>query len=991
MKLFNFRVVGLAGLLFFLIPFVVFTQEAPLIDAAVAPSSSDVPADYELSAMRIFNRTVLLAKEQYVEPKRFKPKEMLQASLQAVGLRVPEIVVGDVVGDKIPVQAGSKTTSIPVDGMNSLWELSFKLRDFFRFFEANLPKTTNLRDIEYAAVNGALSKLDPHSILLEPRLSTEVHVRTKGEFGGLGIVVGVRDGVLTVISPVEGTPAYKAGIKSKDVVVKIGEESTANMDLDKAVEKMRGPPGTPAYLTIERPREPIPRKFKIVRAIIKVESVTHQLLGDVGYIKLKEFQSNSTNDIRTRIDEMKAKNGGKLKGLILDLRNNPGGLLDQSIAISDLFLDGGVVVVTKEGQADRRDEKYATPGAGKLELPLIVLVNGGSASASEIVAGAIKNRERGLVLGEQTFGKGSVQVLYDFPDRSALKLTIAQYLTPGDESIQSVGITPDVTLHPVYTKDLATLSLFEKDYTREEDLEAHLDDKARVIKHESSFDVSYLDAKPSPEEIAKQDFNSKFKEDFDISLAARILRATKGSSRKEMLEATGSVLATAKTEEAAKIQSALKKLGIDWNAAPKPGQNLKISTSIVKPAIAKAGNELEIKIEAKNVGTEPIYQVYGLSDSPSRYLTGREFIFGKLDPNQKRVFSVKIKLPKDSITRRDLLRIKFNGNGTQDLGTLNVPIVIDGVPKPVFAYSAYIDDSLKGNGDGYLEVGEKVDVVFEVKNIGKGDSKEPIILLKNNGGPEVFIDEGRKKLKSLKIGESTTGRLSFTVKEKADLAKLQVFIYDAEMGVLWKEKMEIPVRKIAPEVTKLSGRVVVTQDQAELYEEPSADTPILAKLPAQLQGDQVVKVGNMVRVRFSSNLSGFIKENALAPLKVSQKKKKNLLAPVIVYKRIPPKIEMANGANLPLIAKDSYRLDAKISDGALKDAYIFVNDKKVFYKQFTANEASSAKIETDLKLKPGVNVVTIVAREDENYDQHETITIFSESGDPFQKKVAVAN
>jgi carboxyl-terminal processing protease len=991
MAFFKLRVFSLVVFLCFLVPLSVDTQEPDFGDDS--ETLAEVPADYQLSAMRIYNRTVLLAKEQYVDPQRFNPRKMLLGALNAIEQTVPEVVIGDVSDDKILVQVGSKFTTIPVDNMNSLWDLSFKLRDFFRFFEENLPKKTNLRDIEYAAVNGTLSKLDAHSNLLPPILSTEMHVRTNGEFGGLGVVIGVRDGFLTVIAPVEGTPAYKAGIKTKDRVIKIGEESTVNMDLNKAVSKLRGEPGTAAYLTIERPRESLPRKFKLIREIIKVESVTSQLLSkDVGYIKLKEFQKNSGADVTTMLADLKAKSGDKLKGLILDLRNNPGGLLEQSVAISDIFLDGGVVVVTQEGQADKREEKYATPGASKTELPLIVLVNGGSASASEIVAGALKNRKRALVMGEQTFGKGSVQLLYDFPDHSALKLTIAQYLTPGDESIQSVGITPDIELHPAYAKDLQTLSLFEKDFTREEDLDAHLDNKERIVSHKSSFEVSYLDIKLDAEENEKIAYTTKYREDFDIGLATRILKTTKGSSEKEMLDAAGTVIATVKKEEAAKLEAALKKLAIDWSAAPKKIENVKMSASIVKPANAKAGSDLEIKIEAKNTGSTPIHQLYGVTDSQSRFLGGREFIFGKLNPNQKRSFSVKIKLPKDAITRRDLLRIKFFGNGAEELASLNVPIEIEGLPRPVFAYSAFIDDSRLGNGDGYLEPGEQVDLVFQVKNIGKGDSKEPIILLKNDGGPEIFIDQGRKKLSSLKAGESTIDKLTFTVKEKAKVAKFQIFLYDADMGVFWKEKIEIPVRPAAPQLTKLSGRVVVMQDQEGLFEAPSLDTPIIAKLPTQIEGEQIVKVGDMVRVRFSPNLSGFVKESALKPSTKAATSKKVALAPVSVYKRTPPTIELANGLQRPIVAKERFHLDAKLLDtSALKDAYIFVNEQKVFYKQFDAKGPTDTKVETDLKLKPGVNIVTIVARKDENYDQRETITVFSESGDPLQKTKSVDN
>jgi len=974
------RIFWLAGLLCFLAPLQVATQEVPSLD----DESSDAPADYDLSAMRVFNRAMLLAKEQYVEPSRFHPREMLLGALQEVERRVPEILVIEEGKDKLLVQVGSKTTTIAVDKMNSIWDLNFKLRDFFRFFQTNLPKTTNLQELEYAAINGTLSKLDPHSILLEPRFSKEMNVRTKGEFGGLGVVIGLQDGFLTVISPLEGTPAYKAGIKSKDRVIKIGDESTVNMDLDKAVEKLRGAPGTLVYLTVERPRESTLRKFKIVRDVIKVESVSSQLLSDdIGYVKLKEFQGNSAADVSVMISKLNGKTRNGLKGLVLDLRNNPGGLLEQSIDISDLFLDGGVVVVTQGTQAEKREEKFATPGPGKTKLPVIVLVNSGSASASEIVAGALKNRERALVLGEQTFGKGSVQLLYPFPDNSSLKLTIAQYLTPGDESIQSVGITPDIEVHPAYAKDLKSVSLFAQDFQREEDLSEHLDDSTRVIKHKPSFNVTFLDNPPESEDADR--FSTKFKEDFDILLAARILKATKGSAKKEMLSAANTVIDTVKKEESAKIASALKKLGVDWSTPPNDVKGSKIVASIVKSATAKAGDELEIKVEVKNVGDKSLFQVYGVSDSATRFLKGREFLFGKLDPNQKRQFSAKIKLPRDFLTRRDFMRINFFGNGANELTSLDIPIQMLGLPKPVFAYSAFIDDSRFGNGDGFLEPGEKVDLMFEVKNIGKGESKEPMILVKNKGGSEVSIEEGRKKLAALKPGQSAVDKLTFTVKEGAKNAQLLVVLYDADAGVAWKEKLNIPIRPKAPKVEKASGRVEVTAKDTPLYYDAESDKSVIARLPAKLAGDQIVRIGDKVRVRFSPTMSGFVNASALKASSGPRLPKRDLVAD-FVYDHTPPEIEFADGVDRPLVAKEKYRLNARIiGDTPVKDAYIYLNDQKVFYKEIDGKGATNTKIETDLKLKPGVNVVTVFARKDENYDQRSVITIFSESGDPLQK------
>ena len=301
-----------------------------LTSISVQARPGETPKDYSLSSLRILNRVVLLVKEHYVEPERIKARDMLMSALEAVEKKVPEVLVDNPKGDRIRIQVGKEERYFLLEDMRSLWELSFRLREVFRFLETRVSADVDKRDIEYAAVNGMLSKLDPHSILMEPRVSQEMKLSTRGEFGGLGIVISIRDGYLTVISPIDGTPASRAGIKAQDRIVKIGEDSTINMALDEAVDRLRGKPGTKVIITILRKGEKTPRPVTITRAIIKVDSVTHKLLPDkTGYIKIKAFQGKTANDVQNALDAMVKEAKGKFKGVILDLRNNPGGLLDK--------------------------------------------------------------------------------------------------------------------------------------------------------------------------------------------------------------------------------------------------------------------------------------------------------------------------------------------------------------------------------------------------------------------------------------------------------------------------------------------------------------------------------------------------------------------------------------------------------------------------------------------------------------------------------------
>ncbi len=330
------------------------------------------------------------------------------------------------------------------------------------------------KDLVYAAIKGMLNSLDPHSSFMPPEEYKEMQVETKGEFGGLGIQVGVKDGVLTVIAPIEGTPAFLAGIKAGDRIVKVNNEPTKDMTLQDAVTKMRGAPKTSITLGILREGWKEPRDFTITREIIKIKSVKSKVIqGDIGYVKIAQFQEQTAEDLETAMKKLDEK---KVNSLILDLRNNPGGLLNSAIDVSGDFLPKGKLVVYTKTRSGEKTE-FRTEGDNPFTLPMIVLVNEGSASASEIVAGALKDWHRAVILGTQTFGKGSVQTVIPLSDGSGLRLTTAKYYTPNGRSIQNTGITPDIEV-----KLEAKSGTKEHPVLRERDLEHHLKNEQGEIK-----------------------------------------------------------------------------------------------------------------------------------------------------------------------------------------------------------------------------------------------------------------------------------------------------------------------------------------------------------------------------------------------------------------------------------------------------------------------------------------------------------------------------
>lgn len=302
---------------------------------------------------------------------------------------------------------------------------------------------TKTKDLVQGAIRGMLSTLDPHSAYMTPEMYKEMQVETKGEFGGVGIQIGVKDSRLAVIAPIEGTPAQRAGIKAGDFIVKVNDETTKDLTLMDAVAKMRGPKGTKVNLTIQREGTPDPLVFTLVRDTIKIESVKSKVIDNLGYVRLTQFQEATGRDLAKAIKQFREQ---KVQGAILDLRNNPGGLLTAAVDVSEQFLPNGKLVVFTKSREGKKDEWFAKSKDQLEELPVIVMVNEGSASASEIVAGALQDYGRAVIVGTTSFGKGSVQTILPLGDGSGLRLTTAKYYTPKGRSIQSTGITPDIVV-----------------------------------------------------------------------------------------------------------------------------------------------------------------------------------------------------------------------------------------------------------------------------------------------------------------------------------------------------------------------------------------------------------------------------------------------------------------------------------------------------------------------------------------------------------------
>jgi carboxyl-terminal processing protease len=383
----------------------------------------------------------------------------------------------------------TSASSLPLDELRAFTDVYVRIKNDY---VEEIDDKTLLEN----AIRGMLTGLDPHSSYLDAESFKELQIGTSGEFGGLGIEVGMEDGFVKVISPIDDTPAQRAGVKAGDLIVRLDDTPVKGMTLNDAVKQMRGKKGTPITLTIVREGADKPLKIEIVRDIIKVKSVKYRMLEPgYAYVRITSFQSKTTANLMDAIKKLKKENKGPLKGMVLDMRNNPGGVLTGAVGVSDAFLEDGLIVYTEGRVQDSKLRYNASPGDVINNAPLVVLVNGGSASASEIVAGALQDHRRALILGTKTFGKGSVQTILPLKSDTAIKLTTARYFTPSGTSIQATGIDPDIELK---TLEVSASQEDGIEPLKEADLSGHLDNGKKKNK-------AGKDDKEEDEELATSD------------------------------------------------------------------------------------------------------------------------------------------------------------------------------------------------------------------------------------------------------------------------------------------------------------------------------------------------------------------------------------------------------------------------------------------------------------------------------------------------------
>ena len=986
-----------------LVPFGVGQAE---VRAAPGSEASARGGDYKLEQLKIINLTLQKIHDNYVDPTRIDSTRMLDAMLDSLQRNVAEVMVersDD--GQTVALQVNDKRKSFDVSDVGSPWRLHGKMKELLRFVQSNMNPTSDPAQIEYAAVNGLLSTLDPHSIILDPEQAREMDISTSGKFGGIGIVIGMRNGKLSVIELIDkSTPAARSGLQARDHIAAINGEPTANMTLNEAMNRLRGDPNTKLMVTINRRGQDKPKEVSITRDVIRVSSVESRLLpGNVGYLKLKQFSSRTASDMREAMKTLKKKGA---KGWVLDMRWNPGGLLDQAIQVADAFLSSGTIVTTVGFAGKQRDEKRASPlNSAAATEPLVVLVNAGSASASEIVAGALKNLNRAVVVGETTFGKGSVQILFGNDDGSKLKLTIAQYFTPGDISIQSVGIPPDIELVPLYLPD--QLADHKDDVrirginrlTREEDLDSHLTSKNVREGQKPEARVRYLYEPPPGADRSDDDDEEEgseldepvtdpdqFHEDFSIRFARELVAGAGAVTRTETLKRAQKYLDRTQAKQEQALVDKLKKLGIDWSEGPKEGTPSLVATfSTDKPGDkVKAGEVIAVTAKVSNKGNGTAYRVAAHLQTDDWIFEDRELLFGRIAPGETKEYTLRVKVPKSSISRKDRVEATFETAHDVTVDAEPLSLVVDGLPRPQFAYAYQLVDS-EGNSDGLLQKGEKLELKVKVRNQGEGPSHDTTAMLRNASGDGVVVYKGRYELAPIAPGEEK--EVSFTFDVGKDFAEdelmLELSVYDSTLHEGVNEKIELPVRKAGAGPTRASGQVQIMRSGTPVHEGAAEDSSVVGTAKRGAVFRVTGRDGAWTRVNLEGDRAGFIASSAVKP--TGNKASNKGYEPT--WQVTPPRIEVAQSSLEATGAR--WKLSGKaVDDKHVEDVFVIVSNrdakvegKKVFYRSNRGSKNDSVmEFDTSVPLWPGNNMVTVVARENNDVRSVHTMYVYRAPG-----------
>lgn len=722
---------------------------------AVAAGPNDV-FGYRFDRLKLLRDTLFHVRESYVEPDRIDPWRMFDEALNGVERAVPEVMFHRSDRQLTCMIAGQRT-QLDLRPMESLSDLEAEMLRLAGVLSTSLrpdqvpSSIENLgpyAELEFAMTNGILHTLDPHSSLLPPEASKEMDMENKGEFGGVGVTIQAHEGYLRIEYPSPGGPADRAGLEEGDVIRRISGESTLNMSLEDAVLLLRGRVGSDVVLEVFRDGEEELLSYTITRDSVKLNPVEgHLVEKDIGYVRIRSFHATVADDLRTQLKRLSEDAGG-LSGVVLDLRDNPGGYLSQAIDVSDLFLKEGEIVTTRSPYQRRPEVKRAIAPLTHGDYPMVVLVNANSASASEIVAGALRNNDRAVVIGERTFGKGSVQNLHSMSYGAKLKITIAHYFTPGEKSIQSVGIPADIELVPTFIQPETSsnahrraLLYSREDVRREASLEKHLE-RPEARPEEAIYEVRYVEDWSSGSSPRQRPDVAL---DTNLAVGVDVLRKATRPYRGEMLMAVEPLIDTYRDRHGGQVETALNDLGLNWKSGP-AASSLAVSTQLTvngENSPLRAGETQQVTLSVTNHGTEALYQLAAVPKD-SEILDGTEFLFGYLPPGKTASYTQNVVVEHGYPQESAPVAFDFRDVSEDSIGRVETMVQVERNPLPSLNWSWTVEDPED------LRLGGRAKIRLTVRNEGEGHTAEAIARIRNRSGAAMDILSG-----TLEVGEMT--------------------------------------------------------------------------------------------------------------------------------------------------------------------------------------------------------------------------------------------
>ena len=908
---------------------------------------------YNLEKLDVVDPTIFHLAEGYVDRSRLDWDGMYIAALEAIERQVPVCMfTREPGGNLLSVEIGEFRTVLEVPEIRRSQDLQSELRKIASLLVAHLdpeqiPNPENVTHpfalVEYALINGMLSTLDPHSILLPPDDAKEMDVENQGVFGGLGITIEAdpESGRLIIGCPTKGEPAYRAGIQANDQITRIDGESTINMTLDDAVRKLRGPVGDEVVLEVMRGGGNQPPPFHVVRQLISIKPVQGELVEgtDVGYIVIEAFHEKVEQRLHEELARLTREAGGKLRGLILDLRGNPGGFLNQAVRVADAFLDSGDIVSTVNGDGRQTDHERARPSS-QPKYPVVVLVDSNSASASEIVAGALRFNERAVVVGERTFGKGSVQNLHPMVDSSKLKLTISRYYTPGNRSIQATGIPADIELVPAEIPEKAagkgvdSIRLYHRERVRREADLDHSLEKSGLVLEEPAYRLRYVDTPLERPHCGELELSS----DLHVQFARDLLKASRGWRRADVLVGANSVVYQYQRLADKELQNRFSRRGIDWSsgrATKAEDLEVALKLDLGKDGQLTAGEPRRVSLAVTNRSRRPLHRLVAIA-TDSEILGGREFIFGKVEPGQTRRFSHTVDLPAGWAAEMSSVRFELRDSSEVSIGDWTTGIKVAAQKPPVIQWRWSVSER-NGNGNGKADVGEQLAIRLDVENRG-GPTADPYARIRNRAGPAL----------DPVVGTLSPGTLVAVTPERspADCTSAK----------------QSGCRRVLGTGEQWSGEFVVDVKEALEDGQPH-------EVELTLGDTEAYDHGSIARSGFFTWFSQrdsirFVVGEAL---------------PKAEWRR-PPMVEITHVPELTSPGRRVSISGVVTDDKAVRHVMVFAGQDKAFFEGSGDRGLVSLPFTADVELSPGTNVLSVLATDSDGFvSSRSAVTWFNDA------------